>query len=313
MNGMYNILVYLDKYELWWKSLSEVRRMMHALSSKLITDKVNVKIHGKKMIMNKGYAYPFFSRRYMNYNNPFVGCIKFIAGHRKTKINLVDVGAAIGDTYMLAKSNCSNDIDKYLCVEGSKDFFNMLSFNLANENVILENAMLSDEVGNIVSSLVNHHPGSAMAIGDKKVSSTTLDSLLDYHRFKADLIKIDVDGFDGKVIAGSKLILGSSNPLVIFEWHPLLLNRCGNELFQPFNELKDAGYNMFVLYDKYGNLSHIRTSEDLNSISIEADICIDDIAEQERHYDVIASKDLDNNSILEMIKTIAKYEKESRY
>ena len=77
--------------------------------------------------------------------------------------------------------------------------------------------------------MLRTHKGTASAQGNSKTSAVTLDSLISLINPDAiDLIKIDVDGFDGKVLLGAKGILRRYSPAVIFEWHPALCKQTGN-------------------------------------------------------------------------------------
>ena len=71
-----------------------------------------------------------------------------------------------------------------------------------------------------------------------------------------DLLKIDVDGYDGEVLLGAAGTLARQQPLVIFEWHPHLIKLCGNDHRAPFRALADAGYTKLLWFGNRGPFSH---------------------------------------------------------
>ena len=133
------------------------------------------------------------------------------------------------------------------------------------------------------------HGGTASAQGDSLIPSTTLDTLLRLAGAdKLDLLKIDVDGYDGQVLLGAKEILNRLKPAVIFEWHPILCRRTGNNWTDHFNSLDSAGYNSFIWFNKFGEFSHFSNGYDPVTIERLADLCFSTQSYPDLHYDVIA-------------------------
>lgn len=251
-------------------------------------DMVSINVHGQKTYLNFGHAYPLFSRRFKQWNNPLTELVYQTHQKLSTPLNLVDIGAGIGDTVRLVQANCPDMVGHFYCIDGDNEFFSYLSANCPESpQTSLYNVMLSSTAGEI-SSLVRHHSGSSAAQGVDKVSSTTLDNLLSTRGGEIHIIKIDVDGFDGQVLAGSQTILKQDQPAVIFEWHPTLCKQAGNSWLEHFEVLSEVGYTRFVWCNKYGHFSHFMTNIDINAISNLAQICINGKHDFDWHYDVIA-------------------------
>ncbi len=150
------------------------------------------------------------------------------------------------------------------------------------------NSMLSDKLEPI-NELVRIHKGTASAIGETLVPASTLDALMEKHELKSlGVLKIDVDGFDGKVLGGSGKILDTYKPTVIFEWHPKLLTGAGNDVFTPFKTLWDHDYKTFIWYLKTGEFSHFTINYDEAYLLQFADICLNSSLDSDMHFDIVA-------------------------
>jgi len=264
---------------------------------------VVINIHGVKTHLNYGHAYPLLARRFKDWNNPLIEIVYQTQLSRGCPINVVDVGAGVGDTVRLIEANCPGLVDHYHCIEGDIEFFGYLAANLsASQKAILYNNMLSSEEGEI-SSLVRHHSGSSTAQGQAKVNCDTLDSLLANRSSSVDVIKIDVDGLDGQVLAGAKAIIAIDRPAIIFEWHPKLCTQAGYSWAEHFETLTRLKFTRFVFFDKYGCFSHFMTSLDNPALEKLAEVCLNERRDIDWHYDVIAlheSSDISDVALAEL-------------
>jgi len=252
------------------------------------TSTVSANVHGRKTYMNFGHPYPIFSRKFKQWNNPLIELINQTYCNISTLVNVVDIGAGIGDTVRLVQANLPNMVGHFYCIDGDKEFFDYLSTNCpASPQVSLYNVMLSSTAGDI-PSLIRHHSGSSTAQGNDKIKSTTLDNLLKNKVGKIHVIKIDVDGYDGQVIAGMQTILKQDKPEIIFEWHPILCAQAGNSWLEHFEILSNCGYTRFVWFSKYGHFSHFMTGLDIDAINKLARICTNGKHDTDWHYDIIA-------------------------
>jgi FkbM family methyltransferase len=245
-------------------------------------------VHGQRAAMNAGYTYPLTSRLFRNFNDPLVELVHQANKALGRSIVLVDVGAAIGDTVLLIEANCPGAVLHYFCIDGDPQFFGFLNKNLGSRvNCTLINSLLSSEKGPS-PGLVRTHLGTASAQGSDSVSAVTLDdALAPYTESRApDVIKIDVDGYDGRVIAGADRTLQSALGL-IFEWHPILYQQTGNDWIAPFRTLEQVGFGRFLWFTKFGHFSHTVELPSKTDLDLLAAYCLVDIAD-DHHWDVIA-------------------------
>lgn len=250
---------------------------------------VKTVVHGHSVYLNYGYTYPIYSRLYRTLNDPLVELVYQCYLSKNSPINVIDVGAAIGDTALLMLTSCPEMIGELWCIDGEEFFFKYLQANLKNyPDVHYVFTRLSDKDGRF-PALVRQHEGTASARGGRDDTFNTLDSTVSAeHIFGTDLLKIDVDGFDGKVLGGSARLLKTFNPAVIFEWYPDLYQKTGNDILYPFKFLAENGYENFIWYDKFGTYHCVMHGFDQSEIEKKKAFCAKNNKDIGWHYDVIA-------------------------
>jgi FkbM family methyltransferase len=250
---------------------------------------VTTELHGRRVTVNAGYPYPMLMRRWPTYNDPLVEVVHQAAIARGHAVTVVDVGGAVGDTALLLLDRAGDAVSQVWCVEGDEEFFALLRQNVAGlDRVRTWRALLSDGEGP-EASLERIHRGTASAQGTAQTAATTMDSLLGGEVGSIGVVKVDTDGFDGKVLAGAAALLDRDRPAVIFEWHPKLYVATGNDWMRPLRSLASHDYDRFVWFTKFGELSHIAHGVDAGSVEELARVCLDDAGPAlDWHYDVVA-------------------------
>lgn len=167
----------------------------------------------------------------------------------------VDVGANVGNhSCFMARY-----FKKVIAVEPNPTVSAVLKSNLAvNDigNVEVHEVGLSDTTGRLpfVESSRNfgasrfQSAGQPAGVGKaKELPVTTGDALLKTCEIPVGVIKIDVEGFELKVLKGLENTLGQYKPIVLFEAH-----RAGGEngSLQVQGYLKDHGYAYFYTIGK---------------------------------------------------------------
>lgn len=297
---IYNLL--LKKYKFRNKGLfGKIWIFFWENSSKFFSGPVYTTIHSFKAVVNNGNSYALYARLFPNYNNPLLQLVHSVHELKGSSLSFIDVGSAVGDTNLFLVKNLGNKIANFYCIEGDREYYQYLKENSRNfPNSLLFNVLLGDGENNKIKSLVKTHLGTASAVGDEILNSVSLDSLLfDKLKKEVDVIKIDVDGFDGKVLKGSQKIIERYRPYIIFEWHPIMIQRTGNEFNEHFEVLLELGYDRFLWFNKYGCFSHFDLKFDFESRQELIKLCLGNIHEYDWHYDVIA---LHSESKIDILK-----------
>lgn len=249
---------------------------------------VTINVHGQRTYLNYGHAYPIFARRFLDWNNPLIEIVTQTSEALGQPIHVVDIGAGVGDTVLLLRANCPGMVARFHCIEGDEEFFRYLRQNFGEkEDVSLYQAMLSSAAG-VVPSLVRHHAGSSASQGADEVQSTTVDLLFANATSRVHVIKVDTDGFDGKILGGAKTLIARDRPQVIFEWHPILCQDAGNSDLEHFEILNELGYDRFIFYMKYGHFSHFMSGLDRDALASLSKLALGGKHDSDWHYDVIA-------------------------
>ena len=113
---------------------------------------------------------------------------------------------------------------------------------------------LSDSVGTVAMSVAqegNRGTGRIGAPSDgsvatEEVATTTLDRFVREHGIdRVDALKLDVEGAEGKVLAGGAETLARCRPVMLMEYNPRCLGRFGVEGETLLKMVRDMGYELW--------------------------------------------------------------------
>ncbi len=261
---------------------------------------VKAYLHGFDVKLNPGNTYPFIVQDFPQFNAPLVELAHQAFLCKGEKICLLDIGAATGDTVLLLKQRCPEHFEKFICVDGDQEFLGLLHANMAQfDDVEIVEAILAREQIQI-PTLVKHHKGTAAAIGVNFTTANSLDSIMMIQKSRVDLMKIDVDGFDGEVLSGATNLLKTHQPLVIFEWHPKLLKDVKNDPLAAFDALASCGYERYLWFNNVGTFSHFSGKQGSETLAKHADYLVKVNSRADAHFDIIAVPDSSNINEMEL-------------
>lgn len=186
---------------------------------------------------------------------------RVIKEHLSDTSTAIDVGANVGiHTLTMAKVA---SVGTVIACEPHPGVRSRLVTNLALnsiQNVSVVDKAIGDRVG-IVSlhepnDVSNPGMASLLPLGDwsaLEVESTTLDDLVKSESPGAiDLIKIDVEGLEGAVLAGAAELLARDRPTLVFEYGLDYWSRAGYRLEDVLGDLRAAGYDSILVIGKGG-------------------------------------------------------------
>ena len=283
-NILYNIL--LKNYS-WLQRLGIFHKWWRRIT--VPTFDARTKLYDSAVVLPSTHLFPVITRKFPTFNNPYLELVYTCFKKKKQKLNIIDAGAGIGDTFLFIRKNIPLGIKKIFCIEGHPYFskYLVLNTNSFPESVILQ-LVLSDKYEE-VRNLVRIHESTASVQGNTFVKAQPLDNVIaSATNEKIDILKIDTEGFDGRILAGSVNILKQDRAFVIFEYHPGLIENTGNDLFQPFSILENCRYSKLIWFDKFGVFSHFTTASDKMVFSQYAQDCLQQGAASDMHYDIIA-------------------------
>ena len=176
-----------------------------------------------------------------------------------------------------------------MAIEGEKAFFPLLKENTRNYNVYYENVYLSDDEKSGYKNIITNGTGKLVEDNNNEVDIITLDKLMrtKYNDFKADIIKIDTDGFDFKVIRGAGNYIANTKPLLFFEWSKEDLNIQGENELSIFPKLEAMGYRDLLLFDNFGNKMLLTTTDNIKVLEYMANYTVNK-DKLIHYYDILA-------------------------
>lgn len=260
------------------------------------------RLHGQSVLLPNGHWYGLVCREIPKFNQPLYAIAHFLT-QKKPNLFMVDVGAAVGDTVLFLEANFPNAFGQYLSIDGDTEYFGLQQFNLQsvqhkNTSVF---ALLSDRE-ELIPAVDKKDPTTGSAVGEKREMAKTLDQVIKEKSFgPVDLLKVDIDGFDGKAIAGGIEMLARDKPIVIFEWNSPLYDMVGNDILLPFQALTQAGYQTYVWFTNKGDFSHIEQGYSIESLHLLQQVCTRLALTNGHHYDVVALHPETKISVEELI------------
>ena len=186
----------------------------------------------------------------------------------------VDIGANIG-YFTLMAARLVGETGKVYAFEPDTEHFNLLEKNVHKNsytNIVPVKKAASDSIGTASFYLKKDNLCAHSLIPDESstkvtVEVTTIDEYFK-NQSKVDVIKVDVEGVEPKVLAGMKNIISANNKMVILtEFFPSALKESGAEPSSYLLELIDMGFMLYrVTEDTQKNLIPI-TIEMIPAIS----------------------------------------------
>ena len=166
---------------------------------------------------------------------------------------IVDVGANIG-YYTLLFSKLTGESGRVYAFEPEPENFELLQQNLARndrKNVEVFNLAASDQAGESFLYLSPENRGDHqlyLSDPDRQKVRITMTPLDDCVSGPIDLIKMDVQGFEGHVLKGMQSIIAASPRLTIFtEFWPEGLRRAGSDPAEFLASLRAGGFEIFFI------------------------------------------------------------------
>ena len=189
--------------------------------------------------------------------------------HLEPDALVIDAGANFGH-YALVAAKFVGSAGRVIAFEPNTETFQLLQSNIAmltNQNVIAVQAGLSDDNGKMSLSIDSSNPGGHSFtkgnVRETKESETipiyNLDHYLSSNQIAppVSLIKIDVQGFEAKVIRGAVGTIQRDHPVVFCEVAPEAMKNSGDDFLELLEFFKDANYTVQFINTANGHLEEV--------------------------------------------------------
>jgi FkbM family methyltransferase len=198
-------------------------------------------------------------------------------GSIKDGMYVFDIGTNIGET--LLNISRLNPSGKNYGFEPVPFLFEKAKQNiLLNDfkNIYLSNLALSDKSGVLYFDLPSNRNFGSINMSlvatpnSKEVKAITFDEFAESEKLeKIDLIKIDVEGFEYKVLEGARKSIEKHKPILFIELINEYLKRNGNSGTQLVNRLAEFGYEIYDARDR----SSLNSIDSLTNLHLDI-LCI---------------------------------------
>ena len=163
-------------------------------------------------------------------------------------MTVVDVGANIG-YYLLLFRQLVGSGGTVVCIEPSEENLPELKRNIAANprlTVLLHEVALGEEDGEVGLRSGINSGVVEVAEAAHVVPVRRLDSLLQH---RVDMLKIDVEGYEGQVLAGAHGLIERDRPEIFLELHPHIIGHFGFSLRGILGDLA-KNYSDIRLYER---------------------------------------------------------------
>ena len=217
---------------------------------------VRYRLNGRTLALPLSHDLPWNIRVHPTYSDNLRRLAAFVRA-REGAVRAIDVGANVGDSWALAQDTRASG-DTFLLVEGSPRYFELLERNTRDvPGVTCVCRLVSDHRG-VADGAIVLDEGNARVVagGGTALEFETLDGLLETHATARDanLVKVDAEGADTRVLRGARGLIARARPALFFEHSPRELAHAGEGDRAIFDELAAWGYPRVLLYDHRGLL-----------------------------------------------------------
>ena len=176
--------------------------------------------------------------------------------------HFVDIGANIGMITLHARS-LVGDAGRIECFEPNPDCVTAIRSNLALNsitNVTIYQCGLADRAGSLTLSLTSEHTGTAtfVEVGDQAKRQLVVDVCVGDDKITVNprVIKIDVEGFELRVLTGLRETIAKHRPFFITEIIESQLAIAGASTAEIFEFFTSRGYRAYGIGTRRSHMRH---------------------------------------------------------
>lgn len=284
------------------KLLNRIGLEIHTVPKPPTDAVVTIRVGNYELKANANHAFQEISQRHPGYSRNLP---RLVSAVKKKYPNLLmfDVGANIGDTVALVRSECECAI---VCIEGDSKYFELLKANAAQfRDVAIFNCFLGEERKTVVGA-TEKSAGTLKIIdsGSGEIALQSLDAFVQENGpfDSAKLLKIDTDGYDMKILRGAVNYIRQTKPVLFFEYDKLFLSQQREDGISTLDQLRTLGYGEIIFYDNYGRFI---LSDNLNNSKIvrQMDNYIEDRKGAFEYYDLCIFHEEDHDVARQFIES----------
>lgn len=166
---------------------------------------------------------------------------------------VIDIGGNIGVYTILAGKKAVHG--KVICFEPEDENLKLLKKSVQENklsNVTIIEKCVGDAPGESLLNISKYNKGKHSLIkseddnGTQKVEIVTIDDEVDRLGLqKVDIAKIDVEGWEAKVLEGMKNTIDRFHPEILFEFSPQRIKQSGTDPIEFLKKIENKGYKFY--------------------------------------------------------------------
>lgn len=199
--------------------------------------------------------------------------ITFLKQNLKYGDSIIEVGANIG-AHSLLISKLIGEKGRLIAIEPTEYALGKLKRNLElNKNIsnitVIDKVISNTEYKGKGKFNSDWSTNNLQSPHEIEYYSSTIDNLvLECNLSKVDMLKVDVDGYDFKVLRGAAKTIKSFKPIIFIELCEYALKKKNDSVFDIFSYLNSFGYRCF----SENNIREIKVDEVLDVIGHDTSI-----------------------------------------
>jgi FkbM family methyltransferase len=229
----------------WW-----VHRHLRRLLGADIDAECHVVRNGRRFVLNPG---DFVQRDFFWFGEQDRMEPRVLARLLTSGSVLFDVGANFG-YYAITLADALGQDCRVFAFEPFPSTYSHLrrhiELNALDDVIRAYPVALADKAGFARMAMDNRNSGAAAlsdSDGIERVEVSTLDNFCAAHAIdRLDLLKVDVEGYEERLLIGGAETIARLSPLIFIELNPPALARAGSTVDRVVARLREHGYELFV-------------------------------------------------------------------
>jgi FkbM family methyltransferase len=231
------------------------RRALGFLRDRLIAagdPLVRMPLGDAEIVLHLSHMLPLYKAAFPFYDTLLPRLCEFVST-TDGRLEMIDVGANIGDTVLHVPRRLHA---RFLCIEADERYLPLLELNTRGvAGVTIRHAICDETAGETTAAPVHTGGTSRLADVASGVVNTrvTLDQIAaGVPEFRANILKVDTDGFDYRVLRGAERLVARDQPIIALEVSPSHLEEAGDDPRRILPWLAGHGYGAVSIYDNLG-------------------------------------------------------------
>jgi FkbM family methyltransferase len=246
-----------------------MKRLLRKIANNLGYDFIKINVHsqdkakkvfkvkvGKFIINMPGNNIQISNYKYEPEVNSQLGRLAEIVNKKYSQLEVIDIGANVGDTIAIIKSYIDIPI---IGIEGDEICYRFLKENTNQfNNITIIKQFLGEKKQSINVAFEKNGWNTTIIPSDNSkdlITLQTLDEVLHSNKLFSNnlkLLKIDTEGFDTIILRGATDLIKEQKPVIYFEYNRSNMDAINENGLATLFSLVNYGYKNVVLFDNKG-------------------------------------------------------------